>query len=111
MTLIANILEEYSLLLNQWELMKGERAEGGRGGEREGIREEEWRKEVGRKEGCQKWKEWKKLSSAYMQDQKKLGTIRNYLPELFPKNLVLKQVAVVEYGIVCLVMEAPAFFL
>lgn len=29
-----------------------------------------------------KWKERKKLSFAYMQDQKKLGTIRIYFPEL-----------------------------
>lgn len=64
--------------------------EGGRKGRRGEMKEKD-----GQERRVKKWKERKKLSFAYMQDQKKLGTIRIYLLELFPKNLVLKQIAVV----------------
>lgn len=63
---------------------------GGRKGRRGEMKEID-----GEKSRVKKWKERKKLSFVCMQDQKKLGTIRIYLPELFSKNLVLKQVAVV----------------
>lgn len=65
----------------------------GREGGRKGKRGE-MKKIDGEERRVKKWKERKKLRFAYMQDQKKLGTISIYLPELFPKNAVLKQVDV-----------------
>lgn len=82
-----------------------------KGRRKEGRKEE---KEVGGKEGCKKWRERKKLSSSCMPRPKLLGTIKTapriYPLELFPKNLALKQAAMVKYDTTCLEIEAAAVF-